>query len=116
METKTHTIDATDRILGRLATEVATLLAGKNKIGFVRYADMGDTVLIKNVDKIKVTGKKLTQKTYFRHSAYVGNYKIKPLKELMKERPSEVLRKAVYGMLPKNKLRAKMIKRLLFGK
>lgn len=113
MEQKTHTIDAADKVLGRLATEIALLLRGKNKTDFVPYLDRGDKVIIKNVGKIKFTGKKMEQKKYFRHSGYPGGAKEIPLKKLFQDRPEEVLRRAVLGMLPKNKLRAKMIKRLI---
>lgn len=111
---ETHIIDAADRILGRLATEIAVLLRGKQKIGFAPYKDIGDFVLVKNADKIKFTGKKLDQKKYYSHSSYIGSSKEKPLKELFSEDPAEVLKRAVFGMLPKNKLRAEMIKRLKF--
>jgi large subunit ribosomal protein L13 len=114
MERRTHTIDATGKVLGRLAVEIANLLRGKNKPNFVPYKDMGDFVLVKNVDKIKFSGKKLEQKKYYRHSGYLGGLKEIPLKKLFKENPCEVLRKAVWGMLPKNKLRARQIKRLKF--
>jgi large subunit ribosomal protein L13 len=115
MERKTHTIDAADKILGRLATEVAVLLRGKNKPDFAPYKDIGDFVVIKNVEKIRVTGNKMEQKKYYRHSGYLGGLKEIPLKTLFKERPAEVFRKAVFGMLPKNKLRARQIKRLNFA-
>jgi len=112
MERNTHTIDATNKVLGRLATEIAVLLRGKNKPDFVPYKDMGDFVVVKNVNKIKITGKKMEQKVYYHHSGFLGGLKETPLKKLFKEKPEEVLKKAVFGMLPKNKLRAKTIKRL----
>jgi len=112
MKRDTHTIDATGKVLGRLASEIAVLLRGKHKPDFVPYKDMGDFVIVKNVEKLKITGKKLEEKKYFRHSGYLGGAKFIPLKKLFKEKPAEVLKKAVYGMLPKTKLRAKMIKRL----
>jgi len=114
MEHKIHTIDAKDEILGRLASRVATLLSGKHKPDFVRYKDMGDTVVIENVNQVKISGKKIAKKQYYHHTGYIGKLKAKPLKILLKENPAEVLKKAVWGMLPKNKLRAKMIKRLKF--
>jgi len=77
---------------------------------------MGDSVVVKNVEKLKFSGKKMEQKKYYHHSGYLGGLKEKPLKVLFKENPPEVLRKAVLGMLPKNRLRAKMIKRLKFVK
>lgn len=112
MRRETHTIDATNKILGRLASEIAILLRGKHKPDFDPSKDMGDFVVVKNVEKIKITGKKIEQKKYFRHSDYLGGSKEIPLKKLFKERPAEVLKKAVWGMLPKNRLRKKMIKRL----
>jgi len=112
-ERKTYTIDATDKPLGRLATEIAILLRGKDKPDFVPYKDMGSFVVVQNVDRIKVTGKKLKQKIYYRHSGYPGGLKGTVMEKVVKEKGfGEVLRKAVWGMLPKNKLRAKQIKRL----
>jgi len=112
MERETHTIDAAGKVLGRLAAEIAVLLHGKNKIDFFPYKDMGDFVVVKNVSKLKITGKKMEQKKYFRHSKYPGGVKEIPFKKIFKERPDFTLKTAVFGMLPKNKLRAKMIKRL----
>lgn len=114
MERKTHTIDATGKVLGRLATEVAILLRGKHKPDFAPYKDMGDFVVVKHVDKIKFTGKKLESKIYYRHSGYLGSLKEIPLKKLFERNPAEVLKRAVWGMLPKNKLRPLQIKRLKF--
>ncbi len=114
MERKNHTIDAGGKILGRLAVEIAVLLRGKNKPGFVPYKDTGDFVAVKNADKIKLTGKKIEKKKYFHHTGYLGGLKEVPLKRIIKSNPNEVLRVAVYGMLPKNKLRARQIKRLKF--
>ena len=112
MEFKTYTIDATNKILGRLATEIAILLRGKNKTDFAPNRDMGDFVVVKNVNKIKVTGKKFEKKIYYHHSGYLGGLKETPFKKLFEKDPGEVLKRAVFGMLPKNKLRAKQIKRL----
>lgn len=112
MERKTHAIDATDKVLGRLATEIARFLTGKDKPNFRPDKDLGDYVIVKNVAKIRLTGKKLEKKIYYRHSGYLGHLKEIPLKKLFAEKPAEVLKRAVFGMLPKNKLRAKMIKRL----
>lgn len=116
MKRETHTIDATGKVLGRLATQIAVLLRGKHKPDFVPYRDMGALVLVKNVGKMKITGKKIEQKKYYRHSGFIGSLKEIPLKTLFKTAPEEVLKKAVYGMLPKNKLRPKQIKRLKFTK
>jgi len=112
MRRQTHIIDASGKVLGRLASEIAILLRGKHKPNFVPYKDMGDFVVVKNVEKLKFTGKKLEQKKYYRHSGYIGGLKEIPLQRLFQTRPEEVLRKAVWGMLPKNKLRKKQIKRL----
>jgi len=116
MERKTHTIDVTNKVLGRLATEIAVLLRGKHKPDFAPYKDMGDFVVIKNADKLKISGKKMEQKKYYHHTGYPGGLKEMPLQKLFEKNPGEVLRKAVLGMLPKNRLRAKMIKRLSFSK
>lgn len=112
MERNTRTIDATDKVLGRLATEIANFLRGKNRPDFAPNKDAGDIVLVKNVGKLKFTGRKIEQKKYYHHSGYLGGLKEMPLKKLFEKDPAEVLRKAVFGMLPKNKLRAEMIKRL----
>ncbi len=115
-ENITHEIDATGRVLGRLATEVATLLRGKHKVDFDYHNDNGDRVNVLNVEKIKLTGNKLDQKVYRHHSGYPGGLKTENLSDLMAKDPAEVLRRAVYNMLPKNKLRQHMIKRLTFKK
>lgn len=114
MENKIHTIDATNKILGRLAVEIAILLRGKHNPNFIPYKEAEDIVIIENISKLKVTGKKMDQKKYFQHSGYLGSEKEIPLKTLFKKDPRKVLRKAVLGMLPKNKLRTKTIKRLKF--
>lgn len=111
---KTHIIDATDKVLGRLASQIVILLRGKHKPDFAPNKDIGDFVVVKNIENLKITGKKMEQKQYFRHSGFLGGVKFVPLKKLFEEKPTEVLKKAVYGMLPKNRLRAKMIKRLKF--
>lgn len=112
-----HIIDATDKVLGRLATQVAVLLRGKNKPNFAPYKDIGDFVTIKNADKMKFTGKKFEGKIYYHHTLYMGGLKKQTMKEVSEKKGhSEILRKAVMGMLTKNKLRAKQIKRLKFAK
>lgn len=112
---KTHIVDADGKALGRLAVEVAVLLRGKNKATFVPYKDVGDIVVVKNIDKMKFTGNKLENKNYFHFTGYLGNLKKATLKEfLIKKGPKEVLRKAVMGMLTKNTLRDRQIKRLKF--
>ncbi len=112
MERKTHTIDASGKILGKLAVEIAVLLRGKNKVDFAPHKDIGDIVIVKNVDKIKFSGRKMKQKKYYRHSGYPGGLKEISLEKLFAKNPDQVLRKAVWGMLPTNKLRDKIIKRL----
>ena len=114
---KIISIDADGKSLGRLAVEVAVALRGKNKPDFVPYKDVGDTVAVKNIDKMKFTGNKLENKNYFHFTGYLGNLKKATLKELLiKKGPKEVLRKAVMGMLTKNTLRDRQIKRLKFEK
>ena len=111
----TITVDAENKSLGRLAAEVAVLLRGKDSPNFLPYKDEGHVVSIKNIDKMKFTGNKLENKNYFHFTGYLGNLKKKTLKEfLIKSGPKEVLRTAVMGMLPKNRTRAKQIKRLKF--
>ena len=112
-----HIIDATDEILGRLATRVAVLLRGKDKVGFAQYKDIGDFVTIKNANKLKYTGKKFDKKIYYHHTLYLGGLKKATMKEIyLKKGPEEIFKRAVMGMLTKNKLRAKQIKRLRFEK
>lgn len=107
-----HLIDASGKVLGRLAVEIGNLLRGKNKPNFRPYLDQGDFVTVINTDKIRLTGKKFEQKKYFSHSGYPGGLKIRKFEEIFKRDSRKALREAVYGMLPKNKLRDKMIKRL----
>lgn len=110
---ETYNIDAKDKVLGRLATEIVLLLRGKNKPDFMPNKDSGNIVIVKNIKDIKITGDKLEKKTYFKHTGYIGSEKFIPMKEFSKE---ELLRKAVLGMLPKNKLRKQQINRLKFEK
>jgi len=114
MKRKTHTIDASNKVLGRLATQISLLLQGKDEPDFEPHKDMGGNVVVKNADKIKVTGNKFKQKKYYHHSGYMGGLTETPFKRVFERNPSDVLRRAVSGMLPKNKLRAKRIKRLKF--
>ncbi|MAG44926.1 50S ribosomal protein L13 [bacterium] len=107
-----YEIDAKERILGRLATEVAVLLWGKNRPDFVPNKVPNTKVHVFNIAKIKVSGKKFEDKLYYSHSGYVGNLKVKNFKEIFEKDPCIVMRKAVLGMLPKNKLRKIMIKNL----
>lgn len=112
MDRKTYTIDAADKAVGRLATEVAIILRGKNEPNFEFHQDNGGFVVVNNISKIRFTGKKLKQKNYYHYSGYQGGLKIKKMGEVFESNPGEVLRKAVYNMLPKNRLRQQMIKRL----
>ncbi|MCD4690617.1 50S ribosomal protein L13 [bacterium] len=107
-----YVVDAEGKVLGRLATRVASLLRGKGKVNYSSHLDVGDHVIIVNAAKIEVTGNKLDQKTYFRHSGHPGGAKYKTMRTLMEERPEEVVRRAVRGMLPKTKLGRKMLKKL----
>lgn len=109
---KWHLIDVKEKTLGRVATEIALLLMGKSKPYFVRNLDCGDFVVIKNAKDIKVTGKKEEQKTYYRHSGYPGGFKSETVKEMRARKPEEIILHAVKGMLPQNKLRDRMLKRL----
>ena len=112
IERKWYVVDATGYTLGRLASEVAKILRGKNKPIFTPFIDTGDYVIITNVDKIKVTGKKLEQKVYYRHSDYVGGMKETTLKEMLNKKPERVIELAVKGMLPKGPLGREMYKKL----
>lgn len=111
---KTIVIDAKDKALGRLATEIATALRGKNKPEFTYHQDWGDNVRVENCDLYHVTGKKSEQKTYYRHSGYMGNLRSTKLAEIQAERPEYALMLAVKRMLPDNKLRNVWLKRLTF--
>lgn len=114
IDRQTHVLDATDKVLGRFASEIAMILRGKHKPSFTPHIDGGDTVVVKNAALLVVSGKnKKDQKKYYRHSGHAGALKTETLGEVWERRgPEEVLRRAVSKMLPKNKLRAKMIKRL----
>ena len=112
IERKWYVVDAEGQTLGRLASEVAKVLRGKNKPVFPPHVDTGDYVIIVNADKIKVTGKKMDQKVYYNHSEYVGGMKETTLKEMMAKKPERVLELAVKGMLPKGPLGRTMIKKL----
>ncbi len=109
---ETHVVDATDKILGRVATEIASLLMGKHKAMFSRNADTGDSVMVINAEKVQVTGKKPQQKLYYWHSNYPGGFKSISYERLMREHPERIISFAVDGMLPHNHLHDKMMKRL----
>ena len=112
IERKWYVVDATNMTLGRLASEVAKVLRGKNKPIFTPFLDMGDYVIIVNADKVKVTGRKLDQKIYYHHSGYVGGLKQTTLREMMARKPERVVELAVKGMLPKGPLGRQMYTKL----
>ena len=112
IEKKWWLVDAENKVLGRLATEVATLLRGKRKPEFAHFLDCGDFVIVINAEKIKLTGKKIEQKKYYSHSGYPGGIKEKTMKELLETKPEEIIKKAVWGMIPKNKLGREVYKKL----
>ena len=112
IERKWYVVDATGYTLGRLASEVAKVLRGKNQPIYTPHIDTGDYVIIVNADKVKVTGKKLDQKIYYRHSDYVGGMKEATLREMMDKKPEKVIELAVKGMLPKGPLGRTMYKKL----
>ncbi len=109
---KWYLVDATNKILGRVASEVARILMGKNKSVWTPNVDTGDFVVVINAEKVKVTGKKLTDKTYYKHTGYTGGLKKESLGSLMNRRPETVITLAVKGMLPKTKLGRQMLKKL----
>jgi len=111
-EKKFFLVDAKEKILGRLATQIAQILMGKNKPSFSRGKDIGDHVIVINAKDIKVTGKKAQQKFYFRHSGYPGGAKSIPYLKMMEEHPEEIIRHAVRGMLPHNRLEDKVMSHL----
>lgn len=112
IDRKWYVVDAEGKTLGRLASEVAKVLRGKNKPEFTPHIDTGDYVVIVNAEKVKVTGKKLSQKIYYNHSEYVGGMKETTLAEMMDKKPEKVIELAVKGMLPKGPLGRSMIKKL----
>ena len=107
-----YLVDADGQTLGRLATVIADTLRGKRKPRFTPHVDTGDFVVVVNAEKVAVTGNKLDEKMYYRHSGYPGGMKARPLREQLERQPAEVLRKAVKGMLPKNKLAARQLLKL----
>ena len=112
IERKWYVVDATGYTLGRLSSEIAKVLRGKNKPTFTPHIDTGDYVIVVNAEKVKVTGKKLDQKIYYNHSEYVGGMKETTLKEMMAKKPERVIELAVKGMLPKGPLGREMITKL----
>lgn len=112
IEQKWYTIDATDIRLGKLGSEVASLLIGKGKVNYVHNLNNGDHVIVLNAPKVSVSANKKETKKYYRHSGYVGNLKEEVLGDLLKRKPEDVIKKAVWGMLPKTKLGRQMLKNL----
>ncbi|MCF0146118.1 MAG: 50S ribosomal protein L13 [Eubacterium sp.] len=112
LEKKWYVVDASGVVLGRLSSEVAKILRGKNKPEFTPNVDTGDYVIVVNAEQIKVTGKKLDQKIYYHHSDYVGGMKETTLKEMLQRHPERVVQYAVKGMLPKGPLGREMLKKL----
>lgn len=107
-----HLIDASDKVLGKLATRAASLLMGKHKPIFCRHLDVGDFVVVINAEKVSVTGNKAKQKLYYRHSGYPGGFKTTSLERMTETHPTRVIEHAVKGMLPRNRLGAEMMKKL----
>lgn len=112
IERRWWVVDADGATLGRLATRIAALLRGKHKAAFSTHLDVGDAVVVVNASRIRVTGKKLQDKQYFRHSNYPGGFRAETLEQLLARRPEEVIRRAVRGMLPRNRLGEKMVRKL----
>ncbi|NLM25772.1 MAG: 50S ribosomal protein L13 [Firmicutes bacterium] len=113
VERKWYVVDATDKTLGRLASQVASILRGKHKPTYTPHVDTGDHVIIINAEKIKLTGRKLQDKKYYRHSGWVGGLKVRTAGEILSgNRPEQVLKLAIKGMLPNNRLGRKMFKKL----
>ena len=112
VERKWYVVDAEGQTLGRLATEIATILRGKNKPQYTPHVDTGDFVVVVNAEKVAVTGRKAEQKVYRRHSGYPGGLKETSYERMMERRPTEILRRAVKGMMPKNRLARQQLRKL----
>ena len=112
VEQNWHLVDAEDKVLGRLAVKIATILSGKNKAQYSPNADLGDFVVVVNAEKVKVTGNKFSQKNYYHHTGYPGGLKTKSFEKMQEDSPEKIIEKAVKGMLPKNKLANQIIKKL----
>ncbi len=112
VEKKWILIDAEGKVLGRMASEIAAILRGKTKPTYAPHMDAGDFVVVVNAEKVKLTGNKWSQKMYYRHSGYPGGIKAVSAEKLLQKRPEEIIRKAVWGMLPKNRLGRKLFKKL----
>jgi large subunit ribosomal protein L13 len=112
VERKWYVVDAEGRTLGRLASEIAKLLRGKNKAQYTPHVDTGDFVVVINADRVSVTGRKAEQKVYRRHTGYPGGLKEMSYETMLERKPTEILRKAVYGMMPKNRLARQQLRKL----
>lgn len=112
IERKWYVVDATGRVLGRLATQIAMRLRGKHKPIFTPHMDTGDFIIVVNADKVQLTGKKLDDKIYYRHTGYLGGLKTMNARQMLARKPEEALRLAVRGMLPKNRLGRQLLKKL----
>ena len=112
VERNWYVVDATDQVLGRLASQIAAILRGKNKANFTPHVDTGDYVIVINCDKVRLTGKKAEKKVYTQYSGYPGGLKVTPYLEMMEKHPERVIEKAVKGMLPHNTLGRQMFRRL----
>jgi large subunit ribosomal protein L13 len=112
VERKWYVVDAEGKHLGRLATEIARVLRGKTKVQYTPHVDVGDFVVVVNADRVVVTGRKAEQRVYRRHSGYPGGMKETSYEQMLARKPTEILRKAVYGMMPKSRLARKQFKKL----
>jgi large subunit ribosomal protein L13 len=112
LEPRWYVVDATDKVLGRLACEIAQVLRGKRKPTYAPHLDMGDRVIVVNAEKIRVTGNKAEQKLYYRHTGYPGGLRTTSYSRMMAEHPERILKRAVWGMLPHNKLGRQLLKKL----
>lgn len=112
IERKWFVVDAEDKVLGRLASEIASRLRGKHKPNFSSHMDVGDFIVVVNADKVRLTGKKLDDKVYYRHSGYMGGIMERTAREVLEKKPEELIRMAVKGMLAKNSLGRKQLKKL----
>lgn len=112
IEKKWYLVDADGKVLGRLASEIAHRLRGKHKPNFSTFMDVGDFIVVVNAEKVKLTGKKMDEKMYYHHSSYMGGLRKQTAKEVLEKKPEELLRKAVKGMLSKNSLGRKQLKKL----
>ncbi|RME69735.1 MAG: 50S ribosomal protein L13 [Nitrospirae bacterium] len=112
VERKWYVVDATDKVLGRLATQIAAYLRGKHKPQFTPNVDTGDFIVVINAEKVRLTGKKLDQKVYYHHTGYPGGLKAETARQRLQRKPEEIIKDAVWGMLPKNRLGRKLFKKL----